>query len=278
MSRNIEEVKQRIRKLLNVASGNAATEGEIDNAMRFARRLMIVNQLDESDIPTTSTDPHEAAADRETYSQTASLSISRNLSNWENDLAHVICALIGTVKFYQKSQKVLRKTAHATLKMNDRTGRPDRATQINFYGPEEDAADASELFEEWTQLIAAMARMKYGGALRGEGRCYAEGFVAGVERSVESIKAEERKLIDQRQTLTGVDKTTALSLVNATGLMKAKRERGSQWLADTAGVKLRNMRRTAAPIVSSSALREGIRDGQRAGFSRTVKPKLEGGA
>jgi hypothetical protein len=35
---DIERVKDRIRKLLATAADDAATEGEIDNAVRFARQ------------------------------------------------------------------------------------------------------------------------------------------------------------------------------------------------------------------------------------------------
>jgi hypothetical protein len=42
---DIERVKGRIRKLLATAADDAATEGEIDNAVRFARQMLAAHHL-----------------------------------------------------------------------------------------------------------------------------------------------------------------------------------------------------------------------------------------
>jgi len=43
-------IKEKIRKLLNLAEDDGAMEGEINNALNFARRLMLQHNISEEDI------------------------------------------------------------------------------------------------------------------------------------------------------------------------------------------------------------------------------------
>ena len=43
-------IKEKIKKLLRVAENDAATEGEIDNAVRAARALMLKHSIEVGDV------------------------------------------------------------------------------------------------------------------------------------------------------------------------------------------------------------------------------------
>jgi len=48
---NLDQIKERIRKLLNLANDDAAMGGEVRNAIAFAERLMATHHLSEADLP-----------------------------------------------------------------------------------------------------------------------------------------------------------------------------------------------------------------------------------
>jgi len=59
----LDNVKDTIRKLLNLAENDGAADGEIDNALRFARRLMHQHHLSEEDIDRSDPDSKAARED-----------------------------------------------------------------------------------------------------------------------------------------------------------------------------------------------------------------------
>lgn len=259
MSTDNEKIKSRVRKLLNLANDSAAFDGEIQNALRFARRLMVQHNIDESDLGTPR-DPHEAAADVD-YSQADAFTEGENFSLWEGWLMRAVCELIGTVNSYRTHEKTSRRSAAGTLVFDD-AGNPKTGTRLVFYGPMEDARDAASLFEEWSHVIAVMARLKYGGAFRGQGRSYAEGFASSLLNSLRVMREEERKEIAH------VSDSRALVVQSAHALMKAKQDHARKWLEKETGIRLVSGSRRANRN-DSGAFSQGATDGRNAGFSRS---------
>lgn len=263
-----ERIKKTIRDLLNLANNDAAFDLEAENALKFARKLMHRHNIDQSDLETLR-DEHEiaAAADVE-YGRKHCFSEAATLSWWERTLASVIADTIGTLKWYMET-KMVRTTPHGTVDFRD--GKKSVATRITFYGPAEDCADAIDLFDEWRQVIIAMARMKFGGVFRGKGRSYCEGFAAALWEKVTVMRDQEVFAIEDN-----TDKSYALMLRNSTAIMKAKREGASEWLEKTQGVKLRKGNSTSYRKHYAGAYKTGREDGRKSEVTRTRKKRLEG--
>lgn len=262
-----EKARAQIRKLLALGHDDGATEAEAENALRFARRLMLAHHLTEGDV--TERDPHEnaARAERVSYGQAAGWTTGAGMTAWEATLGWAIVDLVGTVGWY-KASGLRRTPAGALLYGND--GNPQRSTRVTFYGPEDDARDAIALYDEWSITVAALARMRFGGALRGEGRSYAEGFTRALREKVGKIDKAERE-----QITAGRDNgCTALALVNARALIVAKKQGAENWLRHTQGLKLRKSSSNRGGRFHGNAYEAGRSDGQRANFSRQSPRRL----
>lgn len=261
MSEQNDKIKDRIRKLLTLANDSGAFEGEIDNALRFARRLMLQHNVSEADLGKPQ-DPHEAAAAAE-YAQHQTYTMGASLSTWEIILMNAIADLIGSVNHYRDSGVALRRTAAGTVEYDSR-GQARKGSKVVFYGPAEDARDAGSMFDEWSHVIASMARLKFGGCFRGDGKAYAEGFAQGLKSNVVRIRQEERKEIAAAPATGG-----ALVLVRATDVMAAKKEFAVGWLKKEHGIRLKTGSSRRSVSAGNGAYGAGLSDGRQAGFSRS---------
>jgi hypothetical protein len=268
---NLETVKSRIRKLLNLAGDDAAADGEIDNALAAARRLMLEHSINEADVKTA--EEAYAALDRFDassieYGTTSVDATKRALSAWESTLTHVITGLVGTVKCYTNRS---HKTAHGTVRL-DRNGRGFAQSTIVFYGPAEDARDAAELFREWSETILALGVLKHGGSHRGAGRSYCGGFAAGMLAKVTTTLRAERADVDRLHAAT--DTSTALVVLqNALEIQSQKRDAAAKWLRAEKGIHL-SSRGGSRSGYSAGGYSAGFADGQRSNPTRTRAPKL----
>ena len=260
MSESLESVKKTIRDLLNLARNDAATEGEIDNAIRFARRLMDRHHIDEDDCH----DPHTAAAVEELMDCGENWLDNQFINQWEHGLAWFVRNLVGSVGHYINRPQTVRKNGVLVFNAN---GKPRVASGFTFYGPAEDVVLATELFDNLRQTVIVMARLKHGGAMQGPGRSYAEGFVAGMsEKLSESRRADESASAESRALI-----------VRSTALAKVKQEKAKNWLATAKGIKLRNRSGGGGGgQYHGNAYGEGRADGRKADVSATRKSKIDG--
>jgi len=266
---DVEKIKSKVRKLLSLGNDAGAFEGEIDNALKFARRLMLRHNLTETDLK-RSTDPHEAAADVE-YGATDVYSTTNHLCGWERHLIYAVCGLVGTVQWYKERGETVRRTVSGTVAYGA-NGRATKAQRFVFYGPAEDCRDARDLFEEWAHVTVVMARVRHGSAFKGDGRNYAEGFTVGLYEKVERLHEAERLEIEDAP-----EKTTALVLAGAHEIMLAKRTLAKDWLAEAKGIRLQSSRRGGrGGSRNAGAFADGKRDGERASFQHARLKKLEG--
>lgn len=287
----LDDIKRKIRGILAIGNDESgATEAEAENALAFARRLMLRHQLTEADIAQGGErTAHEIAADTE-YDTVTAYTKGAKMSTWAGWLTHAINGLVGTTQCYIGNCGVTKRTEAGTLDF-DESGQEQKACEVIFYGPAEDCRDAKALFEEWSILIAALARMKFGGALRGEGRSYAEGFATALCTKVNDMKKREREQIESAkgQTVGLLDATTvahgedqftqgqecsALVVIKSNELMLAKKERGSEWLREEKGIRLQKGSRGGGGRHHSDAYGAGQSDGRKADFHRNITPKL----
>jgi hypothetical protein len=297
-----DKIREKIRKLLNLANDPGAMKGEIDNAMRFANRLMMQHNLSEEDVRADAEPKgvHEIAAAVEAteYAQGVHAGMGSRFTAWESRLGSAITLLIGTISYYTGGYLGERRTPEGVLIFNPHTGEPVRAASMTFYGPTEDVEAAKALMYEWSTMIVAMARLKYGGALRGPGRSYAEGFADELYSKVFEIKGEERlkaaqlapgERLDIKRLASGTveekaivlaERSSALALSNAMTLVAAKKERGREWLEKDCGIELSSGSSRGGGSYDPGAHSAGRTDGRKAsgsfGYSR--RPKLGGGS
>ncbi len=253
MAERIERVRDRIRKLLRLAENDAASEGEVENALRFAQALM---------------DEHHVAADdlrreqdrddlRSEMNTVDGWSNSAKRSAWESYLAQAIVTTLGTVGYYWRGGGAREVKTDAGILRRDGNGRTLKRVAMVWYGPAEDIALARELFQDLSQTIASMARLKYGGVFRGPGRSYAEGFAS-------SLLDLARKGDGDRTAATGaiVRRTAALA---------------KSWLREERGVRLVSGGAMGGGRQHSGAHAAGRADGRSHGWNARRRSKLTSG-
>lgn len=252
-----ESIKAKIRKLLNLSKDNAATEGEIDNAMRMAAELMDRHQLQEAEIE-ASMDP-VARQDHVRMGMSDASMVGKNFTSWEFALSGAIENLVGSVKRHYT--RVRRKNSF---------GADIEVKVMRFYGPEEDAQLAADLMETWSQVIATMATGAYGGCFRGDGAQYAMGFAVRLcERAKEAAKSREKMITASTQALVLVG-TGSLAMV-----LRQRQELAAKWLLEEQKIKLGSARNTRGYSGGTdAAYNHGKRDGDKVDFTAQRKPKL----
>jgi hypothetical protein len=247
MSDTVDNVKARIRKLLNLAENDAATEGEVANAVAFAQRLMAEHHLSEHEVrQDCQPNAHAVMADLE------------KLASWERTLGSFVAKLIGSVGVYLNGTVRVR-TAAGTL-LYDSKGQPVERGSVKFYGEAEEVRLACQLYTDLGLTIAAMARLQFGGVFRGEGRSYADGFVAGLYT----------KLSTAEKLAAGDNKALAL---RCTAIVQAKKQHAAAWLKGQ-GVKLGSASRSGGREHHRGAYEQGKQDGAAQGVSVTCRGKL----
>jgi hypothetical protein len=243
----LDKVKERIRLLLNVANNSGSTDGEIDNALRFAKQMMLAYHLEEQDLKDS--DPHTKAAQLE-FEQSKTFSLGKRDSSWESRLCGFVSHFFGSVGVYIENYQTEQKTKHGTIAF-DQNGNPKMAKAIVFYGPKDECLLAKEMYEQLAITIAGMARLRYGGFLRGKGRDYGDGYVSGLMNS----------LHEQEYKLRNDSSSTGMIVHRGNQLALRKKEAAQEWLADTQGIHLAKAQKRKIGS-SSGAYSSGRKDGE----------------
>ena len=279
MAMNLERVKSNIRAMLNLANDSAAAQGEIDNALRFVKKLMEEHQLSEDDIGDDNTIDIE---DKLINLERAEMGTSEmyfnggKLSDWETSAASFVCELVGGVKYYWTGRQPY--LVDGVRQFKKRNGRLIQRRKIVFYGIAEDTNIAQQVYAELTTTIAAMAKIKWGGVFRGAGRSYCEGFVSGLWRKHYEDKNRQLKLANQGSSSDG--KSRALVLVEGRNELIAKKEQlAIKYRQEGLGITkmkthkgFKDWKRTQ----NEDAKAEGREDGKSHNVSATRHKKLSG--
>ena len=258
-----DRIKRRIRGLLNLAAGDGAAEGEIDNAMRMAAELMQEHHITQADVEA------EAAAAQACGAPAAKVEMGQadgvcgtsKLSTWESVLSTAVEILVGSVKCYR---------THAQVKTGSVFGATESRSVLRFYGPAEDAQLAAGLFDEWRQVIGTMAVGLYKGCWKGDGAMYAYGFATTLcKRAREAAQARTQISTASTQAIVHVASGTLADV------LRHKQQLASNWLRDEMKIKLCSGGRGGGYSSGSvSALAQGRADGSRAEFSAKRRHKL----
>lgn len=264
------DVKSQIKTLLNIAANDAASEAEIDNALAIAARMMARHHLSEEDLID---DPLKQQQDAINAPKTKQdVYNNTNVSTWEGMLAGTVVKIVGGVGYYHRQKHY--KTTPAGIICRDQAGKAIKSGSIVFYGSEEDVALSIRLYNEVRTAVIALAHMKYGGAFRGDGCAYAEGFVDGLRK-----KEQDRRLAEEdeaRRDIAGGNGSTGMILIQRRNDLISKKETAARnWLASPAGggIKL-SMSSRSGSGASRDARGEGRSDGSRYNASAARLKKL----
>jgi hypothetical protein len=258
---DIDKIKKKLAKLLRLGENDAASEGEIQNALDMATQLMAKHQLTRDDIDTSSVDPVANVV----FGRHFAFCKGANASTWELVLVNFVKSFIGSVDAYSGGKLPVRRGGIAELGKN---GEVRHAATICFFGADDDARCASEMFEELRDASATMAIVRWGGWARGDGFAYALGFARGLSTAHDLVKRKLLSSDDATHALMVRSDSTALAIVDG----------ATQWLATTHGIRLRTTgrRRVSGSHRASDAYSEGYDDGQRYDATRpSAKPKLK---
>lgn len=260
---DLNAIKEKIRRLLATAENHASAEAEVEAAMRVAAHLMQAHQLSREDISNLS---EAERAGRIEYGRRNSFSWGVNLTAWEASLACFVRDFVGTVHCYTQAGYRKRLGGKVCLYTDDT---PWECTRVIFYGPDEDARFAVELFEEILIATASLAQNRWGGFARGAGASYCQGFVAG-------IAAANRKAVQALEAPAADGQTRALVLRNQANALVI-REDGKRWLERQHKVKLGRGRRRGGVTAAGwnrFAYEQGREEGTRyAVGGKTPPPK-----
>jgi hypothetical protein len=272
---DIETIKNRVRKLMAVAGDGVASANEIESAMRLAAKLLDAHHLTPEDVRWG----EQAARPREMKQGTAwATSQATRFSFWENKVAKAVAALFGSVDYYRTHDvEPIRENGVAQL---DGRGEVRRGIRVCFYGPTTDTIEAADLFTEWTRAIATMGVARWGGAFKGDGARYCDGFAAAIGEQAEKISGERRTVAAPPAVAllagpTGQRRELAARTGTAVTLYdhyRDLRDAGRAWVQKTNGVKLRTTTRSgySKRKANPDARAEGYAHGKAAGFGRAA--------
>jgi hypothetical protein len=145
----LEDQKRKLRAILAKAQeGSGATDAEAENALRFARRLMLRHGLTEADLQDPDLSVHERAADRE-YGQMDQAGIFSKFTTWELVLANAVELVFGTVIMWRGHGKVNGRSESGAIEY-DENGDPRQGAKTTWAGPIDEVRAAAALFREWS--------------------------------------------------------------------------------------------------------------------------------
>lgn len=253
---NLESIKGTIRKLMSVADHGSASENEVASAMALAAKLLDKHHLTEADV---------AVADPPlSYGKAYGVGNSPRLTGWEQILSVAVARLFGTVQTYRPGKETMPIRVDGIIQM--RGDKILRGQAYAFYGPDEDAREAAQLFTDWSRAVMTMATIRWGGAYKGDGAVYAKGFCESLLRGI--AKARTAQMESQAKPLIG---TTAITLA---GRFTQIKEASAKWLSDDQGIPLKTRSLgNGYRAGSDAAYEEGLDHGKKAKMDRATKMK-----
>lgn len=273
MSASIDRIKDRIRKLFNLASNDAAAEGEIAAALKAASELMLAHQLSEDDVAAAPEDlrtPEEIAADTK-YDTAKSWADSSRVPRWQGTLANAVAEFFGTVRVYHDHPQLRRNAAG--FAQND----GQKVCGFVFCGPADDAQLAAELHQEVVLTCATAAKLRFGGKLmKGPGRDYCDGFASGLYSQVADAAKAARE-VEEAPKLNGAttgQRCTALTVVRAGDIALAKQQRAKEWLRKEKGIQLGSSSGYGRSVKDDGAYQQGKADGRSQSLTKNRPARI----
>lgn len=267
---DLTKVKENIRAMLNLANNDAATEGEVANAMRFAAKLMEQHQLTEEDVKESKVEEKLLNLERAAMGQSSSFTHgSETLKDWLSNAAHFACAFVGGVKWYYSDHQPYVK--NGIRQLSPRAGKPLYRTKITFYGIAEDVEIAQQVYDELCMTIITMGRLRYGVVYRGAGVDYCEGFMSGIWDKWYKDQDSQLKLAKAAEAK---QPGTALMVIDSRkAIVERKKQLTEAWAKENLGLGKGRARR-ARSNYDGDANAAGRADGAKYTATKQTRKKL----
>lgn len=162
---------ERIQKLLRLANDDGASEGEVENAMMFARKLMREYGLEMADIILNESveENVDRVVENEALCRGGILRMDGLLLN--------VCVVLCDVGVFYRSVSRKGKIQQTVI----------------FYGLEMDCAIAKTVFNELRLSMRTLARFRLGKKWSPKHTAYCKGFALCLQTRAKTIRAEEGK-------------------------------------------------------------------------------------
>lgn len=170
-----EQVIEQIRKLMNYARDGSASEGEVENALGHAKRLMSKFDVEEHEILPKSESAQKAAY--ESIIELDAYDRAGGINPWDRSLLNALCQMFDT-RMYTQS-RYYRRNPDGTIgeEFRDRHGKwQDREFAV-VYGLPRDVEVTIALYRELLPTMRTMLRFRYPRDWRKLEGSYCEGFV-----------------------------------------------------------------------------------------------------
>lgn len=259
-----EKIIDRVRKLMALTEDHGANENEAKLAMVIANRLMGEHHLTEEDL-VHEPDEDYRAVDKAEYGARRAF-VGLKIYAWESHLSMFVADFVGIPVYRDDKLRMVRRNGFVVMDEHDK---PTRGKTYVYFGVDEDAKIAVDLYAEMRATIATMAVARYGQVYKKDGGVYAEGFVAGL---ADQIKAARKAAVSQPATMSN-----ALILTHRQNdLVQYKKTKATEWLKTEKGITLGTGRGSAGASGSGAAHRAGFRDGRNSSVSAKRSAKLNG--
>lgn len=248
---NKKHAKEMLRRLLATAENSTSTDQEVETAMSIARGIMQNHHLSEEDLVT---EPQEQYEEIEKAPKgQAYASVGSRVFYWEGLLGTFVKEFVGGIGAYiSRNLQIMRTSAGIAIK--DKKGKVRSGKRMYFYGLQEDAQLAAEMYEDMRELIISAGVLKWGGCYKGDGGSYCEGFVSGL---LEKLKTDQKKKrIESKSNQTGM-----ILVERRNDLIARKEKAAKNWLAES-GMKVRRGPSRSGASGSNEAYQEGKTDGK----------------
>lgn len=253
----------KIQKLLATAGDGAASENEIQSAINIAKKMMTAHHLTEADLAHEPKDDYKKvdAADFKDFRSF----VGPTIALWEDQLAGVISDFVGCPAYIDRKKIPVRKNGFVVFGANDE---PVLAKSVVFYGVSEDAAIATQLYDDMREVIATMAVGRTGKIYKSEGASYCQGFVYALRD-----KIKEAARIEMKAPGNG-----ALIVLRSNDLIEYKMTKAKNWLKTEKAIKIGKGGKGAGSRVGfdRDAFQQGRKDGASAEMTVDRKKKLGG--
>lgn len=242
-----EKALNRIRKMFALANDEGASEGEVENALKFAQSLMAKYNIERDEVDLSPDDIDIEEQDNE-YTH-----LERKYWTW--DLLNVIgdsndCKVIKSTRFKYNESKAGKERFHQTF--------------YKIIGTREDRLLTKELFNLTVPLIRNLADQRFKERAKAIKEnpleaflnplptkrfftsSYIDGFIAGL-----NIKLSENKKKIKEDDLTG-----------KYGLMIIKKDDLIENFVKTSMGKLKSAKSTSSTSIDGNAYGSGLKDGK----------------
>jgi len=233
MKTDLQSVKDKLVKLINLSENNAASQGEIDNALNMAAQIMARHNLTREDIDLNSSQPTKNIRMSRGYVSC----LNANSSTWEAMLARFCVEFVGNINYYK---------TNGSYGLN----KDKKITVYFFYGSEDEVELACELFKELQEAISYMAIVRFSNFYSKKGGAYSEGFVSGLESSYHNEKLKLRGDSMTNSLIVKSDNTSIMIKASATN-----------WLASVHKIKLSTGQGTRGASGGTDVRALGKKDG-----------------